>query len=191
MFVGDLRSRHVGVSTAPSSSCRSPRRSSISTWTDGRRRSRSSSTIPTMSMRCSRSSSRRPQRPGLHRRLAPAQRDLLLGAAGRAQRHVHDPDADRAGRGAQHHFGPDHAGEGQGPRHRHPAHHGRDARRDPAHLPDDGCSDRRHRHHRRRHPRRALCLNVDRSASSSPGCPARCCSIPSSISSASCRPRWT
>ncbi len=48
--------------------------------------------------------------------------------AGRAQRHVHDPDADRAGGGAQHHLRPDHAGEGQGPRHRHPAHHGRFAR---------------------------------------------------------------
>ncbi len=41
---------------------------------------------------------------------------LLLGSAGRAQRHVHDPDADRAGGGAQHHFRADHAGEGQGQR---------------------------------------------------------------------------
>jgi lipoprotein-releasing system permease protein len=65
---------------------------------------------------------------GLPVRLATAQPDLLLGAAGRAQRHVHDPDADRPGRRAQHHFGPDHAGEGQGPRYRDPAHHGRDAR---------------------------------------------------------------
>ena len=54
----------------------------------------------------------------LHDRLAPAQRDLLQRAAGRAQRDVPDPDADRAGGGAQHHLRPDHAGEGQGPRHR-------------------------------------------------------------------------
>ena len=38
-------------------------------------------------------------------RLAAAQRHLLQRAAGRAQRHVPDPDADRAGRGAQHHLG--------------------------------------------------------------------------------------
>ena len=59
----------------------------------------------------------------LHDRLAPAQRDLLQRAAGRAQRDVPDPDADHPGRGAQHHLRPDHAGEGQGPRHRDPAHH--------------------------------------------------------------------
>ena len=40
----------------------------------------------------------------LHDRLAPAQRDVLQRAAGRAQRDVPDPDADRAGRGAQHHL---------------------------------------------------------------------------------------
>ena len=67
--------------------------------------------------------------------------DLLHRAPGRAQRHVPDPDADRPGRGVQHHLRPDHAGEGQGPRHRDPAHHGRDARRDPAHL----LHHRRHR----------------------------------------------
>ena len=46
--------------------------------------------------------------------LAPAQPDVLHGAAGRAQRHVHDPDADHRGRGAQHHLRPHHAGQGQG-----------------------------------------------------------------------------
>ena len=50
----------------------------------------------------------------LHDRLAPAQRDVLQRAAGRAQRDVPDPDADRAGGGAQHRLRPDHAGEGQG-----------------------------------------------------------------------------
>ncbi len=60
---------------------------------------------------------RRPHRPlpacgvgigraaGVHRRLAAAKRDLLLGAPGRAQRHVHDPDADRLRGGADHHLG--------------------------------------------------------------------------------------
>jgi lipoprotein-releasing system permease protein len=79
-----------------------------------------------------------------HGRLAPAQRDVLFSTSGRAQRHVHDPDADRAGGGAQHHLRPDHAGEGQGPRHRHPAHHGGDPCRGDAHL----------LHHRRQHRHR-------------------------------------
>ena len=96
--------------------------------------------------RDARASSTRPSsRPDDHDRLAPAQQDLLRRAERRAQRHVHHPDADRAGGGAQHHLRPDHAGEGQGPRHRHPAHHGRDARRDPAHLPDHRRLDRRRR----------------------------------------------
>ena len=129
--------------------------------------------------------------PGVHFGLARAQPDILLGAAGRAQRDVHDPDADRAGGGAEHHFGPDHAGEGQGARHRHPAHHGRIARRDPAHLPDDRRGDRRDRH-----ASPACCSasssasTSNRSASSSPGYRAPCCSTRNSISSASCRPRW-
>ena len=86
------------------------------------------------------------QAADLHDRLAAAQRHLLQRAAGRAQRDVPDPDADRAGGGAQHHLGPDHAGEGQGPRHRHPAHHGRDAGRDHAGVPDHRRGDRRGRH---------------------------------------------
>ena len=82
----------------------------------------------------------------LHDRLAPAQRHVLQRAAGRAQRDVPDPDADRAGGGAQYRLRPDHAGEGQGQRHRHPAHHGRDARRDHAHLSHHRRLDRRGRH---------------------------------------------
>ena len=108
---------------------------------------------------------------------------FFYGARGRAQRDVHDPDADRAGRGAQHHLRPDHAGEGQGPRHRHPAHHGRHARRDPAHLPDDRRGDRRRRHDGR--PRCSASCSAstsNRSASSSRGSRARCCSTRSSIS---------
>ena len=58
------------------------------------------------------------QTADLHDRLAAAQRDVLQRAPGRAQRHVPDPDADRAGRRPQHRVRPDHAGEGQGPRHR-------------------------------------------------------------------------
>ena len=81
----------------------------------------------------------------LHGRLAPAQRDVLQRAAGRAQRHVPDPDADRAGGRVQHRLEPDHAGEGQGPRHRHPAHHGRDAGLDHAGVPDHRGRDRRGR----------------------------------------------
>ena len=42
------------------------------------------------------------QAPDLHDRLAAAQRHVLQRAAGRAQRDVPDPDADRAGRGVQH-----------------------------------------------------------------------------------------
>jgi hypothetical protein len=49
---------------------------------------------------------------------------LLLGVAGRAQRHVHDPHTDHPGRGSQHRVGADHAGQGQGARHRHPQDHG-------------------------------------------------------------------
>ena len=45
-----------------------------------------------------------------------------------------DPVADRADRRAEHHLRPGDAGEEQGPRHRHPAHHGRGAGGDPAHL---------------------------------------------------------
>ena len=42
------------------------------------------------------------QAPDLHGRLAAAQRDVLQCAAGRAQRDVPDPHADRAGGGVQH-----------------------------------------------------------------------------------------
>ena len=70
---------------------------------------------------------------------------FLQRAAGRAQRDVPDPDADRAGGGVQHRLQPDHAGQGQGPRHRHPAHHGRDAGRDHAGVPDHRRGDRRDR----------------------------------------------
>ncbi|MEI2736411.1 MAG: ABC transporter permease [Rhodoblastus sp.] len=42
-------------------------------------------------------------------RLAAGERDLLQRAQGRAQRHVHHPDADRAGGRAQHHLRPHHA----------------------------------------------------------------------------------
>ena len=128
----------------------------------------------------------------LHDRLAPAQRHLLQRAAGRAQRDVPDPDADRAGGGAQHRLRPDHAGEGQGPRHRHPAHHGRDAGRDHARLPDHRRVDRRGRHAGRLPARRrGLPQHRERSASSCPGSPTPSCSRPSSISSRSCRPTWT
>ena len=104
-------------------------------------------------------------------RLAPAQPDLLRRARGRAQRHVPDPDADRARRGAQHHLRPDHAGEGQVERHRHPAHHGRDARRHHAHLPHHRRLDR-HRRHARRLPARPAphAQRRDDPATSSPGC---------------------
>ena len=81
---------------------------------------------------------RRSAASDLHDRLAPAQRDVLQCAAGRAQRDVSDPDADRPGRSAEHHLRPDHAGEGQGQRHRDHAHHGRDARLGHAHLPHHG-----------------------------------------------------
>ena len=105
----------------------------------------------------------------LHDRLAPAQFDLLQRAAGRTQRDVPDPHADRAGGGAQHRFRPDHAGEGQGQRYRHPAHHGSDAGLDHARVPD----------HRR----------IDRRASArwSDFCSARLCASTSKISGNSCR----
>lgn len=68
---------------------------------DRRSRSRYSSTIPT------RGCAARPDRGclgarRLSHRLAPAQSHLFLGARGRAQRHVHNPDHDRAGRCPQH-----------------------------------------------------------------------------------------
>ncbi len=73
------------------------------------------STIPTRSTQHAPAIEAGGRAAGLHRRLAAAQRDLLHRAAGRAQRDVPDPDADRAGGRAQHHLRPDHAGEGQGP----------------------------------------------------------------------------
>jgi lipoprotein-releasing system permease protein len=85
----------------------------------------------------------------LYGRLAAPQRYLLQRAAGRAQRDVPDPDADRTGRGAQHRVGTDHAGKGQGQRRRYPAHHGGHARRDHAHLPHHRSLDRVRRHARR------------------------------------------
>ncbi len=132
------------------------------------------------------------QRPIYHDRLAPAQRDLLQRAAGRAQRDVPDPDADRAGGGAQHRLRPDHAGEGQGLRHRHPAHDGRDPGRDHAHLPDHRRVDRRGRHHRRlRCSARSCASTSSRSGTSSPGSPIPSCFRPSSTFCRSCRPTWT
>ena len=141
--VGDLRDRHVGVRCLDRLHAARGGAALFQRRRAARSRSRCSSTIPTRSTRCAPLIEAAAAAADLHHRLAAAQRDLLLGAAGRAQRHVHDPDADRPGRGAQHHLRPDHAGEGQGPRHRHPAHHGRDARRDHAHLPHDRRGDRR------------------------------------------------
>jgi hypothetical protein len=66
--------------------------------------------------------------------------------AGRAQRDVHDPDADHSGGGAQHRVGADHAGQGQGARHRHPAHHGGDVGLGDADLLHDRGGDRCDRH---------------------------------------------
>jgi lipoprotein-releasing system permease protein len=66
--------------------------------------------------------------------------------SGRAQRHVSDPDLDRAGRRAEHRFRPDHVRQGQGQRYRHPAHDRRLARRDHAGVPDCGGGNRRDRH---------------------------------------------
>ena len=85
------------------------------------------------------------KRPIFIDRLAAAQRHLLQRAAGRAQRDVPDPDADRAGGGVQHRVEPDHVGQGQGARHRHSAHHGRLAGLDHAGVPDHRRGDRRDR----------------------------------------------
>ena len=87
--------------------------------------------------------------PGPADGLAAAQPDLLRRARSRAQRHVPHPHADRVGRRAQHHLGPDHAREGQVERHRHPAHHGSDAGRHHAGLPDHRRLDRNRRYDRR------------------------------------------
>ena len=79
---------------------------------------------------------------GLDRRLAPGQRAVRQRASGRAQRHVRDPDPDRAGGRLQHHRRADHGGEGQGPRHRDLANDGGDARANPAHLLHERRGDR-------------------------------------------------
>ena len=108
---------------------------SSSSRTTGSTPSRSWSTIPSTSAR---------YRPALAAALAGTSArlvdwqqhnsQLLHRDRGRAQRHVPDPDADHPRRRLQHHLQHHHDGEGQGPRHRDPAHHGRDARHDPAHL---------------------------------------------------------
>ena len=132
--------------TRASCSCRLPRRRPTSTGRTTSRAIEVYTTDPGQDGRVPQERDRGGRPADLPGGLAAAQRDVLQRAAGRAQRHVPDPDADRAGRGAEHHLRPDHAGEGQGPRHRHPAHHGRLARLDHAHLPDHRRLDRRGRH---------------------------------------------
>ena len=83
-----------------------PKRRPISTAPATSPRSRSTPTIPIASSLPQGGAGRRAA-PDLHDRLAPAQRDLLQRAAGRAQRDVPDPDADRAGGRAQHRLRPD------------------------------------------------------------------------------------
>ena len=129
------------------------------------------------------------QAPDLHGRLAAAERHVLQRAPGRAQRDVPDPDADRAGGGLQHRLEPDHAGQGQGPRHRHPAHHGGDAGRDHAGVPDHRRRDRRDRRFRRLPGRPRWCASTSsRSGSSCRGSPTPNCSRRSFISCPGCRP---
>ena len=111
---GRLRDRHVGIRRRLRLHAAARGAGSISTAPATSPRSRSIPTIPTGSTATASSSPRPPRPADLHDRLAPAQRHLLQRAAGRAQRDVPDPDADRAGGGAQHHLRPDHAGEGQG-----------------------------------------------------------------------------
>ena len=158
---GDLRDRHVGIrfrlrlhAARGGAGLFQPRRRGD--------RDRGLSQQCRQRRRVAQGSGRRGAAADLHGRLAAAQRHLLHRAAGRAQRHVPDPDADRPGRGAQHHLRPDHAGEGQGPRHRHPAHHGGDARRDHAHLLHHRRVDRHGRHARRlRCSASLVCLNIE------------------------------
>ena len=138
----------------PSSSCRSPRRSSISIWKGGPRRSRYSSTIPTRSTPAQAGRGLRPS--GRFSCTDWRQRNQTFFSALQVERNVMFMILTLIVLVAALNIisGLIMLVKDKGQRYRHPAHDGRDARRDPAHFPDDRGSDRRDRNDRRRDPRR-------------------------------------